>query len=302
LGFENNKLALQADNQTTIFKKMKRFRFTLAIGVMVLLSNTLLAQDQPCGTNDKAGRYAQVGDARIYYEVYGQGQPILLLHGGLYGYIDEFKEYISVLSKHFKVIAVATRGHGKSEIGTKPFSYKLFADDAISVLEHETRDSAIVVGFSDGGITAYVLASEYRGKVKSVVAIGGGLSLSGYNAGGMGWLTSFTPESFEKYNTDFIRERKKLMPQPDRWNEFLGKLKLTWTEPVWVSPEKAKDISCPVLTIGGDRDDFLTTEQFVQTYKMIPRSQLAIIPNSGHVESMATPYVLEHIIMPFVLK
>ena len=79
-------------------------------------------------------------------------------------------------------------------------------------------------------------------------------------------------------------------------------MKAVWFEPVWVSPEKAANIQCPVLTIGGDRDDFLTTEQFSQTYKAIPKSQLAIIPNSGHVESMARLYVFSQIIMPFLIK
>jgi len=92
------------------------------------------------------------------------------------------------------------------------------------------------------------------------------------------------------------------MPQPERWREFLEKMKRVWSEPIWVSQEKAKNIKCPVLTIGGDRDDFLTTEQFVQTYKTIPNSQLAIIPNSGHVESITNPFVFEYIILPFVLK
>jgi pimeloyl-ACP methyl ester carboxylesterase len=92
------------------------------------------------------------------------------------------------------------------------------------------------------------------------------------------------------------------MPQPERWNEFLKKMKIVWSDPIWVSPEKAKNIKCPVLTIGGDRDDFLTTEQFVQTYKTIPNSQLAIIPNSGHVKSMTNPFVFKYIILPFIMN
>jgi pimeloyl-ACP methyl ester carboxylesterase len=262
----------------------------------------LNAQNEQYGTNDKAGKYLNVGDARIYYEVYGKGRPLILLHGGLYGYIDEFKKYIPGLSQHFKVIAIALRGHGRSDIGTVPISYKLFADDAIAVLKNDSKDSAVVIGFSDGGITAYALASEYQDKIRGVVAIGGGLALSGYSPEGMDWLKSFSPENFQIHNSNFINERKKIMPEPKRWEEFLEKMKAAWSEPIWVSPDKAKKIKCPVLTIGGDRDDFLTTEQFVQTYKTIPNSQLAIIPNSGHVESIDNPYVFEYIVLPFILK
>ena len=224
------------------------------------------------------------------------------MHGGLYGYIDEYDKYIPRLSQHFKVIAIALRGHGRSGIGTQPISYALFADDAVAVLKNETKDSAIVIGFSDGAITAYVLAAKFPSHIRKVVAIGGGLSLSGYRPEGLTWLNKFTPENFEKRNSKFIDERKKLMPQPERWNEFLEMMKAVWTKPVWVSPEEAKNIRCPVLTIGGDRDDFLTTEQFVQTYKAIPNSQLAIIPNAGHTKSMTEPWVFEYIILPFVMK
>ncbi len=266
------------------------------------MSGKLCAQNEQYGSNDKTGHYLDVGDAKIYYEVYGDGLPIILLHGGLYGYIDEYEKYIPILSRHFKVIAIALRGHGRSEIGTKPISYKLFAEDVNAVIKNESADRATVIGFSDGAITAYILAAHYQSNVRKVVAIGGGLALSGYTEGGLAWLHNFTPENFENHNVKFISSRKKLMPQPERWNEFLVKMKAVWSEPVWLSPDKAKNIKCSVLTIGGDRDDFLTTEQFVQTYKAIPNSQLAIVPNSGHVESMTNPFVLEHIIMPFVLN
>jgi pimeloyl-ACP methyl ester carboxylesterase len=276
----------------------------IIIGILTVttLTHRLNAQKQTYGTNDQAGHYRDVGDAKIYYEVYGEGRPIVLLHGDLYGYINEYEDYIPKLSREFQVIAIATRGHGRSEIGTKPISYQVLAEDAIAVLKSESKESAIVIGFSSGAITAYVLAAYYPSLIRKVVAIGGGLASSGYRSEGWAWLNDFTPEKFEKTNAKFIEERKKIMPQPERWNEFLEKLKTAWTEPVWISPEKARDIQCPVLTIGGDRDDFFTLEQFVRIYRMIPNSQLAIIPNSGHVKSMTNPFVLEDIILPFVMK
>jgi pimeloyl-ACP methyl ester carboxylesterase len=282
--------------------KTKQFFYIIELLIVLTLTTRLNAQNDIYGSNDKAGHYVDVGDAKIYYEVYGEGRPIILLHGGLYGYIDEYENYIPKLSQHFKVIAIALRGHGRSEIGTKPISYKLFADDVIAVLKNESKDSATVIGFSDGAITAYVLAANFQSNICRIIAIGGGLALSGYSQEGLAWLNNFTPKNFEKSNSKFINERKKLMPQPERWNEFLEKMKAVWTEPVWVSQEKANNIKCPVLTIGGDRDNFLTTEQFVQTYKAIPNSQLAIIPNSGHVKSMTSPFVFEDIILPFITK
>ena len=105
--------------------------------------------------NPAAGHSLRVDDANIYYETYGSGgTPLVLLHGGLYGYIEEFGELIAELSKHRRVIAIATRGHGKSDIGTMPFSYELFAKDALAVIRHETSEKVDVLGFSDGAVTS----------------------------------------------------------------------------------------------------------------------------------------------------
>src|SRR6476659_5746987 len=71
------------------------------------------------GANTKAGHYANVCDAKIYYEVYGKGQPIVILHGGIFGSTYEMFQFIDSLSKNYQVIAVSTRGHGKSELGTE---------------------------------------------------------------------------------------------------------------------------------------------------------------------------------------
>lgn len=272
------------------------------IFLALLFVNGVRSQDENIGVNDKAGRYVDRGDAKIYYEVYGKGRPVLLLHGGLYGYIDEYKHYISALSRDYLVIAIATRGHGRSELGSKPLSYRLFADDAVSVLRNEGKDSAMVIGFSDGAITAYVLAAEYPTVTQKIVAIGGGLSLSAYHTVGMQWLRSFSPEKFQKSNAQFVEERKKIMPQPEKWNEFLEKLKGAWLEPVWVSPDKAKNITCPVLTIGGDKDDYMKIDAFVHAHQSIKHSRLAIIPNAGHVQSMENPLVLNQIIRPFLAE
>jgi pimeloyl-ACP methyl ester carboxylesterase len=122
----------------------------------------------------RLGTYLRVDEANIYYETYGSGgTPLVLLHGGLYGYIEEFGELIGELSKHRGVIAIATRGHGRSEIGTKPFSYALFASDAVAVIHHETRGKVDLLGFSDGAVTSYALVSAHPELIRRLVAIGG---------------------------------------------------------------------------------------------------------------------------------
>ena len=113
------------------------------------------------GNNPAAGHYFNVGDARLYYEVYGKGKPLVMLHGGVYGYIDEFASFISKLSEKYQVICIATRGHGKSEIGNTAFSYTQRAADAYKIIRSITKDSVTVIGFSDGGFSGLKLAALY---------------------------------------------------------------------------------------------------------------------------------------------
>ena len=113
------------------------------------------AQNIPYGDNPAAGHYFNVGDVKIYYEIYGSGKPIVLLHGGVYGYIDEFTPFIQKLSEKYQVICIATRGHGKSEIGDAPFTYNQRADDAYKVTRSITKDSVMVLGFSDGAYSGF---------------------------------------------------------------------------------------------------------------------------------------------------
>jgi pimeloyl-ACP methyl ester carboxylesterase len=113
-----------------------------------MFSSSIQGQDAkqniPYGANPAAGHTLRIDDAAIYYEMYGNGgTPLVLLHGGLYGYIEEFGELIQELSRQRRVIAIATRGHGKSDLGTKPLSYALFASDAYAVIRHETSEKSI---------------------------------------------------------------------------------------------------------------------------------------------------------------
>ena len=128
----------------------------------------------PYGNNPKVGRYVQANDAKIYYEVYGKGQPIVLLHGGLFGSTVEFSDFIDRLKKNYQVIAISTRGHGKSEIGKEPLTLEQRANDAMAVINAVTKDSVIVLGFSDGGYSAYKLGAMYPDRVKKMIVIGAG--------------------------------------------------------------------------------------------------------------------------------
>jgi pimeloyl-ACP methyl ester carboxylesterase len=254
----------------------------------VLVSCCAQAQDKaatiPYGRNSVAGHYLRVDDANVYYETYGSGgTPLVLLHGGLYGYIEEFGELIGDLSQHRRVIAIATRGHGKSDIGTKPFSYKLFANDAYAVIRHETGEKVDVLGFSDGAVTSYTLASAHPELIRRLVAIGGPRKFTDWPPSAQAEFKNAKPSDVERDSPQFVSDRKTLMPEPNRWLEFNEKLNAMWAGPVYVTDEQIRSIEVPTLIVAGDHDQYNQIPKMVELFQLLPKGELAIIPGCGHV-------------------
>jgi pimeloyl-ACP methyl ester carboxylesterase len=236
------------------------------------------------GANVSAGHYLQVDDARIYYETYGSGgTPLVLLHGGLYGYIEEFGDLIQQVSKHRRVIAIATRGHGRSELGTKPFSYTLFASDAFAVIRHETSGKVDVLGFSDGAVTSYKLTTAHPELVRRLVAIGGPRKFADWAPDAQAEFKNAKPGDVERDSPQFVADRKKLMPEPERWQEFVERLNAMESGPVYVTDEQIRSITVPTLIVAGDHDPYNQTAKFVELFQLLPDAGLAIIPGCGHV-------------------
>lgn len=229
----------------------------------------------PYGANPKAGRYAYAGDAKIYYEVYGKGRPVVILHGGIFGSTVEMAEFIDSLRKSYQVIAVSTRGHGKSELGTEPITYEQKANDIIAVINMVTKDSVMVLGFSDGAYTGYKLASMYPGRVRKLIAIGA----TEINPGVRDF--SFDAKQAISLDTAYWNQQFKLMPQPDRLQEMFTMLGSMYNS-LTLDKEFFATIKCPVLVMSGDHDESNPVQRVINTAQMITMSQIGIIPNTTH--------------------
>jgi pimeloyl-ACP methyl ester carboxylesterase len=251
------------------------------------------------GNNPTAGGYYNTGDARIYYEVYGSGSPVVLLHGGIYGYIAEYRNLIPELSKNHTVIAIATRGHGRSELGYQSLSYRLFAEDAYRVIRHLTKDSVILIGFSDGGDTGYYLAADHPELVKKLVAIGGNLGFTDFSGEDKAFIDRLTGANMEKNEQGFVSARKALMPEPARFDEFVDDMANLWREKTYVSKEKITAIQCPSLIIAGQNDG-CPVERYVAIYRLLQKGQLAIIPGSDHLVLRNKPALMQEIISSYI--
>ena len=261
--------------------------FLAFLGITILTSITFahnthyFMQDEhdivsatPYGNNPAAGKYVNVGDTKIYYEVYGTGEPLLVLHGGGVGSTYEMGRFIDELSKSYMVIAPSTRGQGKSGIGTKPITYEQKAKDIMSVVNKVTKKPMIILGFSDGAFTAYKIASMYPKRVKKIVAIGAGeLDPATHQ------FPALTLDSLAQYDKNFIEEKKALSPEPEKLADFLNRY-YAFFNSVKVGKDLFSSIKCPVLLITGELDANAPLDTVISAYKMLPNSQLAIIANA----------------------
>ena len=235
----------------------------------------LPASEIPYGANPKAGHYAQAGDAKIYYEVYGKGKPIVILHGGIFGSTYEMHQFIDSLKKTYQVIAVSTRGHGKSELGTQPITYEQKASDVMAVINAVTKDSVTVLGFSDGGYAGYELASKYPNRIKKLIVIGATELRPG--------LRDFTFDAKQALALDSVywKQQFRLMPQPQRLQEMFSKLGNMYNQ-LSLDSVFFQRIKCPTLVMAGDKDPGNPPQRVVSTANMIPQSMIGIIPNTTH--------------------
>ncbi len=229
----------------------------------------------PYGNNQKAGRYVQAKDAKIYYEVYGKGQPIVLLHGGLFGSTVEMTDFIEKLKNNYQVIAISTRGHGKSELGTEPMTLPQRAEDAMAVINAVTKDSVMVIGFSDGGYAAYQLAAMYPNRVKKMVVMGAGELYPGLRD------FNFTAKQALQMDKLFIEQQLKLMPDPNKLEDMFAGVCASYNK-LTVGKDLLGAIKCPVMVMAGDNDGGNTVEHVVNAARMIPKHYISIIPNTGH--------------------
>ncbi|MDN3658161.1 alpha/beta hydrolase [Ferruginibacter paludis] len=227
------------------------------------------------GNNPKTGHYATVGDAKIYYEVYGKGKPLVIFHGGIFGSTYEMHQFIDSLSKKYQVIAVSTRGHGKSYLGTEAITYEQKANDVMAVINAVTKDSVIVLGFSDGGYAGYKLASMYPGTVKKLIAIGATELYPRLRN------FSFDVQQAVALDSVYWKQQYNLMPEPQRLQEMFTKLGSMYNK-LTLDSAFFQTIQCPTLVMAGDKDGGNPPQRVVHTAQMIPHSLVGVIPNCGH--------------------
>jgi pimeloyl-ACP methyl ester carboxylesterase len=228
--------------------------------------------------------YADVNGVHMYYEVYGEGSPLVLLHGGMMTIDLNFATLIPTLARRHTVIGVEMQGHGRTADTGRELTPAALASDVVGLLDHLGIDRAHVLGHSMGGAVALELAVSHPHRVLSVVPI----SISVRPDGMHGELvdpskhaTSTrmpTPQDF----ADMSEAYKRLSPHPDHFDEFLGALSASNADLQGWSDEQLAGITAPTLLMLGDHD-FTTVDHGAVMLRLIPGSQLAVLPGTTHM-------------------
>lgn len=223
------------------------------------------------GDNLAVGKFINIRGFKIYYEIYGEGEPILFIHGNGCS-INSFANQIPYFTKNYQVIIADSRAQGKSVDNKDSLSYEMMADDLDALLDYLQLNNVNVVGWSDGGINGLLLAIRHPGKVKKLAVTGANL-----------WPdTSAVMPFIFKRSQAAVDSLSKLKSMP------LIKTQLKLAHLLACEPhiklEQLHQINCPTLVIGGDHD-VIRSKHTLEIAEAIPNSYLWIIPNSGH----ATP-------------
>ena len=245
------------------------------------------------------GKYISIDNTKIYYEEYGKGIPLLLLHGGL-GSIADFQLVIDELSKHYHVIAADRPGHGRSEQADS-LSYQLMADYTSKMIDIMKLDSVYVLGWSDGGTTALILTLDRKDKVKKVLVSGANISLSGLTQDAQNFLPYFTPEYVEKEMKEQLTEYQSKSPQKDKWKKFVNDIQKLWMTKTIIPEEKLKLITIPTTIVLGDHDG-VALEHGIQMFRLINKSSFCVLPATTHYVFNERPELINKIALEFFKK
>jgi pimeloyl-ACP methyl ester carboxylesterase len=275
---------------------------TTAFLLTMLLPAAAVAQQKP------TTGYAPVNRLKMYYEVHGSGDPVVLLHGAFMTITNNWTGWIGELSKTRKVIAVEMQGHGRTADIPRDITYENLADDVAALLDHLKIPRADLIGYSMGGAVAMQCAIRHPDKVRKVVVISSRFRRDGMVKEGLDALAKLTADAFK--GSPIEAEYKKLSPTPDDFPKFVKRLLATSSKGHDIGADQLKASTAPMFFIHGDADG-VRLEHVAEMFRLKggeihgdikPRSasRLAILPDTTHVTLMQRMPVIVPMVNDFL--
>jgi pimeloyl-ACP methyl ester carboxylesterase len=258
-------------------------------------------------TAQAVGHRVSVNGMRMYYEVSGAGDPLIVLHGA-YMNIPSMGAIIPKLAKTHKVYALELQGHGRTTDIDRPITYPNLADDVAAFMNAIGLKKADVLGYSMGAVTGLQLAIRHPEKVNKLISASGAYDARGWQPAFIEFIPKMTVEMFTAM--PFAREYRKLAPNPEGFPALVKKLIALETEPLALEAE-VKAMKTPVLIITGDADA-ATLEHSVAFFRLLgggvmgdmgkplPSSRLAVLPATAHTAIITQVDLLQALIEPFL--
>ena len=225
--------------------------------------------------------YAPVNGIRLWYAMFGRGEPVILLHGGLAN-SNYWGHQVPMLAKRYWVIVMDSRGHGRSTRDAQPFGYDLMASDVIGLMDYLKIHKAAVVGWSDGAILGLDIAIHHPERLTKLFAFAA-------NSDPSGVADIAQSPVFNAYIARAEKEYEKLSPTPAEYKSFLDQITKMWETQPNFTAEQLRGITVPTWIVDADHDEAIKRENTEFMAKQIPDSGLLLLPEVSHFSFLQDP-------------
>ena len=252
-----------------------------------------LLPDLPPMPEAKQSGYAPVNGIQLYYAIYGDGPPLIMLHGGLAN-SEYFAKQIPVFAEDYTVVVMDSRGHGRSSRDAQPYSYSLMASDVVALMDYLKITKASIVGWSDGGIIGLEMAMSYPDRVDKLFAFAANTNVAGLKPN-----IDKNPV-FSKYIERAGKDYSRLSKTPTEYETFVNQISRMWATQPDYKPEQLAKIKARVAISDGEYDEAIRPEHSVEMAKAIPGAKLVILPGVSHFAFLQDPQLFNRAVLGFL--
>jgi pimeloyl-ACP methyl ester carboxylesterase len=255
------------------------------------------------------GMYIEANGLEVYYEDYGEGEPLMLIHGGT-ATSQSWASHLPAFTEHFEVFTPDSRGHGRTDNPTGELGYRVMADDLASLIDALGLQRPLVLGYSDGGQIALELGLRYPGLARALVLGGTQFRFSEAYLEAVRSLLGITEgeeldtEKLEREQPEWVAylcEAHGHVYGPEYWKMYVKQIAALWLRPLRYTPEDISAVTDPVLLLVGDRDG-VCTEESVELFRVLPNAELAVAPASDHGFIEAKAGLFDALALDFLMR